>query len=124
MPHIFTRRRCVRTVRNRVVDTDATSIEVHAVELLDATCSILDGSHFYEAKSTGSIGLPLIIHDCDFFDTAEATELFVEVALLGANAEAKHTKHIGRIGGLNWGVGGTAGRGRRPAAVRAAVAVS
>jgi len=102
MPHVFTRRWGVRTVGDRVVDADTTTVELHAVELLDAPGSVLDGSHFYETKPTGPVRTyPLIVHDGDFFDSAEATELFIEVALLSANTKAEHTQHVGRIGRLN-----------------------
>lgn len=44
-----------------------------------------------------SVTHPLVINDGYFFDSAEATEFFVQVTLLSANAESEDPKHVRRI---------------------------
>ncbi len=43
---------------------------------------------------------PLIIDDGHFFDATESAELFIEITLLGTNAETKHTQDARGIGCL------------------------
>ena len=40
---------------------------------------------------------PLIVDNCHFFNPPEATEFFIQVTLLGSDAQAKHTQHRGWV---------------------------
>lgn len=119
VPHVLARRWSMRAISDRVVHTDATTVQVDSIEFLNASSSIFNGRHFYETKSPRAIR-PLVVNDGHFFNSAETTKLFVQVALLGANAEPEDTQHIGRIGRLlgNWGVRGSPGGRRRPPTIR------
>lgn len=68
--HVLARGRRMRTVGHRIVHTNATTIQVHTVKLLDASCSVFDGSHFDKAEPTGSIR-PLIVDDSDLLNAAK-----------------------------------------------------
>ena len=52
-----------------------------------------------EGKRTAAT-YALVVDDGDLLHRAKATELFVKVTLLGADAKPKHAQDLGRIGRL------------------------
>ncbi|KAI3488749.1 hypothetical protein L1887_47090 [Cichorium endivia] len=97
----------VRLVGGGKVDADAASVQVLAVERVDASASALDGAHGDEAESTRATGAG-IVDDDDLFDRGDGVELVLEVGLDGADGEAEHAEHGGGVD-----VGGRGARLRR-----------
>jgi len=83
--HVFSWRRCVWSVGDRIVYTDASTIEVNTVQFGNALPSFLNGAHSYEAETTRPIR-PLIVYNGHFFDMTKPSELFIEVALSRTDA--------------------------------------
>jgi hypothetical protein len=75
----------VWAIGDRVINTNASTIEVNAIQFSDALRCFLNGTHSYKAKTTRSVR-PLIVYNGHFFDVAKPSELFVEVTLSGADA--------------------------------------
>lgn len=98
MSHIFSWRRCVWPIGDRVVHANTSTIEVNAIQLGDALRGFLNGAHSYEAKTTRPIR-PLIVDNGHFFNVTKPGELFVEVALSRTDAQAKYSKHTAWIRG-------------------------
>jgi len=116
MAHVFPRGGGMRSVGHRVVHANATAIEVHSIEFLDAACGIFDCCHLDETETSRTIGLPLIINDSNFFDPTKPAKFLVQVTLLGADAQTEHPEYVRGIGRLNWGMRRPPGSNRRPTA--------
>jgi hypothetical protein len=80
------------TISDGEVDTDATSVEVNAIQFLDAALSFLNGAHPNETKPSRTVG-PLIIHNGDFLNSPKSTKLILKITFLGANAQSENTQH-------------------------------
>lgn len=86
----------VRSMGGGEVDTDAATVQVLAVERFNRVASTIDSLHGHEAKATRSTGAG-VIHDDDLCDRSNGVELVLKVLLSGANGEAKHAEHSGRL---------------------------
>jgi hypothetical protein len=101
----------MRAVCHGVVDTDTATIELNTIELLDALSRVLNGRHTDEAEATRPTRLltrafsgqtrhsrgetyTLVIHNGYLLNATKAREFVIEITLLRANAEAKHTENV------------------------------
>jgi len=67
----------MRPIGNRIVNADTAAIQLDAIEFLDAASGFLNSGHGDESKPSGAVRLSLVINNDHFFDTTEATKLFI-----------------------------------------------
>lgn len=98
----------MRLLRGRKVDTDGSTLQRYAVQLVDTPLRIFDSAHGDEPEASGSVA-PLVVNDDHLFNLTAPVELVLEIPLPGSDAQAEDTEDIGRLD-LRRSVTGSRGR--------------